>query len=197
MKVDLFNILFKQIINDLDYGIVLFVNEHIIYANLKAKEILKIEQRDNEMPSIFGIINEIFPEIFEQFQMSFLKMLTTEISSFTLSNVSKQQNINKIISIKVSKIQKDNETYFLMEINNPSEQIKELIKRNQFEIEKIRRELFKSQQTINNSYQIIEDVRKERNALQIQISKLEQDITFLEKQLSKISMERTLSQLNH
>ncbi len=197
MKVDLFNILFKEIINDLNYGIVLFGKDHIIYANTKAREILKIEQKDNDMPTIFGIIHQNFPEIFEQFELSFLKMPTTEISSFALSNVTKQQNINKVVSIRVSTIQNENEIYFLMEINNPPEQIRELIKRDQIEIEKLKREFFKSQQTINNSYQMIEKIRKERNALQIKISKLEQEITFLEKQLSKISMERTLSQLSH
>jgi hypothetical protein len=47
-----------------------------------------------------------------------------------------------------------------MEINNPPEQIRELIKRDQIEIEKLKREFFKSQQTINNSYQMIEKIRK-------------------------------------
>jgi hypothetical protein len=53
-----------------------------------------------------------FSEIFEQFELSFLKMPTTEISSFALSNVTKQQNINKVVSIRVSTIQNENEIYF-------------------------------------------------------------------------------------
>lgn len=194
MKVDLFNILFKEIINDLDYGVVLFNQNNIIYGNNKSNKILNYDSDQAEKPSIFRIINDNFPDLFNQFELSFLNLIRKEINSFELSNASKQSDLSKIVYLKVSSIDFENETYFVMEINNPTDQIRELIKKNLLEVEKLKRELFKSQHTINNSYQLIEDVKKERRALQAKIAQLEQEITYLEKQVTHKTMELTLKQ---
>lgn len=194
MKVDLLNILFKEIINDLDYGVVLFNQNNIIYGNNKSNKILNYDSDQAEKPSIFRIINDNFPDLFNQFELSFLNLIRKEINSFELSNASKQSDLSKIVYLKVSSIDFENETYFVMEINNPTDQIRELIKKNLLEVEKLKRELFKSQHTINNSYQLIEDVKKERRALQAKIAQLEQEITYLEKQVTHKTMELTLKQ---
>lgn len=194
MKVDLFNILFRQIINDLDYGVVLFNQNNIIYGNNKSNKILNYDSNQSEKPSIFRLINDNFPDLFNQFELSFLNLIRKEINSFELSNASKQSDLSRIVYLKVSSIDFENETYFVMEINNPTDQIRELIKNNLLEVEKLKRELFKSQHTINNSYQLIEDVKKERRALQAKIAQLEQEITYLEKQVTHKTMELTLMQ---
>jgi len=97
MKVDLFNILFRQIINDLDYGVVLFNQNNIIYGNNKSNKILNYDSDQSEKPSIFRIINDNFPDLFNQFELSFLNLIRKEINSFELSNASKQSDLSKIV----------------------------------------------------------------------------------------------------
>ncbi len=194
MEVDLFNIFFKQIINELDYGILLFSRKQIIFANEASRKILPFKYDDFEKPTIFRIIKDNLPEIANQFELNFLKLFAKEINSFELSNALKQENINKIVNLKVISIEKVQETYFVMEINNSAPPIRELIQKNQSEIDKLNRKLFTSQYSLNTSYNLIEELTKQKKTLQMQISKLEQDITFLEKQLTMKSMEMTLSQ---
>ena len=194
MKVDLFNILFRQIINDLDYGIVLFNQDSIMFANNRAKAILNLDYPETEKSSIFRVISDSIPELYEKFEKNFWELLTNNISSFKLTNASSQEHIDNILSMKVSSISFENEKYYLLEINKPTDEIKLIIKKVQFENEKLKREMFRNQQIINNSYQLIDDEKKERKSLQIKLTQLEQEIAYLEKQLTLKSMELTLTQ---
>jgi hypothetical protein len=194
MKVDLFNILFQQIINVVDYGIVLFNSDKIIFANTRAKTILNLDYPETQKPSIFSIMSDKVPELYEKFEVNFLELLTNKISSFKLTNASAQEQIDNIIRIKVSHIRYENEKYYLLEINRPADEITSIIKKTQFENDKLKREIFKNQQIINNSYQLIEGEKKEKKSLQMKLVQLEQQIATLEKQLTLKSMELTLIQ---
>jgi hypothetical protein len=121
-----------------------------------------------------------------------LELLTNNISSFKLTNASIQEKIDNIIRLKSSVILYENEKYYLLEVNNPADEIKVIIKKNQFENEKLKRELFKSQEMVNDSYQLIENEKRERKSLQMKLAQLEQEIAYLEKQLTLKSMELTL-----